>query len=400
MEGQVAVHILKIDPENIEQPEKVIEVAEIGKGEAFGDYALLHNDRRGASIYVKEPSKFLVLYKQEYLHILGKVEAYKLKEKCDFLQSLPLFKRWTDRKLIKTSYAFEVRYYTRNQLLFNEGDPTDKVYIVKEGEFQLIKNCKYMKTVMFTKKIRQSPVLKAQVKQVQVAIVGRGEMIGEDDVIKEQPHASTCKCLSTTGILLEISVKHFYKRIVNRETLRIMRESTDIRLGGREKRLKHYKSLEKSPGYSETPSPIKQRQEFSFKPRHNLKAFSSQGRNKSLRSLALLDKTLEGSPLRSNRMLPVKSSLLRSDSVESLLKTIESAKETLRCNKSPIKLSRVELDTEAVRDCLNFTSDQEISSLRKIFPLIRQNFSRTNRGIKLHSVHEGLVISSPEPRKA
>jgi CRP-like cAMP-binding protein len=384
LDGHVAVHILKIDPGNLENPEQVIEVAEIKNGLAFGDYALLHNDRRGASIFVKKNSHFLVLYKPKYMEILGKAETQKLKDKLNFLQTLPLFHRWTDRKLMKNSYAFEVRYLARNHTLFSEGEPCDFVYIVKEGEFQLMKNCRYMKRLTSTRKVRQTPILKAKVKQVQVAIVGKGEMLGEDDALNEQAYSTTCKCFTTAGVILEISVKNFFKRIVNRDTLKILRESIETRVKGREDRLTHYKTLESSTEHRESPSPSEASRRF--------KSPSSSG----LKSVRILknDRTLD-SPVSTVKLRSANRNL--DESSEFVWKSFESAKDPPygRYSQSPVLRSKAERSSDLHMRGLRFSNDVEV--LRKIFPLVRNCFSRTKGGIKLHRVQEGLVIRSQTP---
>jgi CRP-like cAMP-binding protein len=401
LDGLVGVHILKIDPENAEQPEQVIEVADIGRGQVFGDYALLHNDRRGASIFVKKNSHFLVLYKNEYLHILGKADANKLKDKTDFLQSLPLFSRWTERKLAKVSAAFKTMYYTRNQPLFSEGDPTEKVYIVKEGEFILLKNCKYTRTLMLNTKVRQAPVLKTNIKQVQVAIIGAGEIIGDEDVLKMQTYSTSCKCQSTSGVLLEISVKTFSKRIVNDDTRRIMQLNIDQRSLGRDQRLSHYKaiekSFEKSVPQSESSSPTLQvKDKISFK---SIRTFSSIGRNRSHYNISALEKTLDRGIAQSSKVLKSNLFMLH-DSPVTTMKSSETARAvSSRSTRSPMRLRKIERKNEIQRENLNCTSAHEVDMMKKIFPFIHQDFSRTYRGIKLHRVQEGMVIRSQSPEK-
>jgi CRP-like cAMP-binding protein len=391
LEGSVGVHILKIDPDDKAAPERVLEVAEIHKGNAFGDYALLHNERRSASIYVKENSHFLVLYKKEFLHILGKVEAYKLKEKVDFLRSLPLFQRWANKRLIKTSYAFDVRTHTRNHFLFKEGDPTDFIYIVKEGEFQLLKNYKVSKTVMMIKKIRNSPVVKHKTKQIQMSIAAKGQMLGEDDFINDQPHSNSCKCLSEEGVLLEISVKDFKKRIVNRETLRIMRESTAIRVTDREKRMQDYKAFQLSGTNSESSSPPRAAK-IDYQYGSLTKPFSNLGHVRSSRDLLTLSKTFDNTTTRSLSAVRSFDVNIKETSTFEASRRAELPKTERKFSRP--RVSQFERQFERHRASLNLKGSQEISLLKKIFPFVRQGMTRATGGIRLHSVQEGLVIRS------
>lgn len=382
LEGQVGVQIKKVDPDNPQATPIQVEVAEIGKGKAFGDYALQQNDRRGASIFVKQNSHFLVLYKGEYLQILGKVEAYKLKDKVEFLQSLLLFQRWSVRKLSKLSYAFEVKRINRGQVLFKEGSAKESVYLVKEGEFQLLK--KHREPILLKIKLKRFALIKNKVAEEQVAILAKGELLGEDS---GETHTCTCMCVSTTGVLLEISAKTFAKRIVNRETMVILKESTKVRELEREKRKQDFLSYGTSLSDSPVPSSAKSTTASLL---YRAKVFSSIGRNSSQKNLENLDKTLEQSPLRSSKSV---SSLRQRNS--SLLGT--ERKDDNSRDRSPTVLTKLERRFEQRHSSLSMKQSESFKAFHKLFPLLRKEFTQMLGGVKLHSVSAGMVIRSQSP---
>lgn len=398
LDGLVGVRITRTDPDHPELPPVDLEVAEIGKGNAFGDYALLNNDRRGASIYAKTNSHFLVLHKDEFMQVLGKVEARKLKDKVEFLSTLPIFHKWTERKIKQISYAFDSKRVSRNHVLFKEGDPIEKVYLVKEGEFQLLKKHKFRKHILLTKKLRQNQVIQTKVKEVQVAIVGMGEIIGEDDLVREQPHTSTCICLSTTAVLLEVTLKTFLRRAMNKDNFKIMKGNTDMRQTDRDRRFESLKSYEIFDPSSTSSSPAKESAEKPSKSIFNVKLFSSSGsgRAESQRNIEILDKTLENTKFHRIRSV---SSFSKTRSSSNIHFEGGPKEGTTSRDRSPTRLSQLERQFESHREFMNYKSSSDLKIIKKLFPQMRQDFTRTQGPVKLHNVRAGLVIRSQSPEK-
>jgi hypothetical protein len=75
-----------------------------------------------------------------YERTLKVIEEKALNELLAFLRGLPLFWGWTNTALTKVKYFFVLKVYSRNTIVHEEGNPSDKVYIVKKGEFQ--ESCK------------------------------------------------------------------------------------------------------------------------------------------------------------------------------------------------------------------------------------------------------------------
>jgi len=75
-----------------------------------------------------------------YEGTLKVIEEKALSELLGFLHSLPLFWGWTNTALTKLKYFFVPKVYSRNNIVHEEGNPSDKVYIVRKGRFQ--ESCK------------------------------------------------------------------------------------------------------------------------------------------------------------------------------------------------------------------------------------------------------------------
>ena len=66
-----------------------------------------------------------------------------MKKLIDFYKSIPFLRNSTKTYLEKLNHSFEPKQFIRNQEIYKEGDPSDMVYLVKYGEFEITKRIKY-----------------------------------------------------------------------------------------------------------------------------------------------------------------------------------------------------------------------------------------------------------------
>lgn len=216
-----------------EQSRVLVESTVLLSGCAFGEFALLKNRPRTATIVCAEDSHFAILSKKDFVRILGNFTNKRFDEMTEFLKKLPIFNGWSMNSLVRLSYLFKIIKFKRNQRLFREGDPADSVFIVKSGEFELTKEIiinssphivigKIGRPLITTRK--QKHFL-----QGKLSIVSLGVMIGDDDVMNGDFFTKTCTCYSTFAEILKISAIEFKKRIRNEESLNVLTEKNAFR---------------------------------------------------------------------------------------------------------------------------------------------------------------------------
>lgn len=76
-------------------------------------------------------SHFMVLSKNDYNRVIGKIERRTYNDKINFLRNIPVFSLLTRTSLGKMTYYFETKNCIRDAILYKEGDPAEYVYIVK-----------------------------------------------------------------------------------------------------------------------------------------------------------------------------------------------------------------------------------------------------------------------------
>ena len=166
-----------------------------------------------------------------------------MKKLIEYFKSIPFLSNNSKTYLTKVQYSFEQRNYIRNQQVYFEGEPSDYVYLVKDGEFEVTKRITYkmknkeknrhecMKLLKGNKPksaLSMKDILKPQIETFRVAIVGDGQLIGEEDVIKEYEdekriYTTSVKCISKTAYVFCIKYDEFLRKFKNnRESWRII----------------------------------------------------------------------------------------------------------------------------------------------------------------------------------
>ena len=285
--GRIGVQI-PIKNELTGEPD-FVEVIQLGDGAAFGELALEDNKPRAASIQCKIDTHFAVLDKADYKRILAKLVKEKRMEVVNFLQTLPLFKTWTKGSLTKLSFLFKEKFFVRKQLVFKEKDAPEEVYIVRDGEFQFYKNIRLEPQATYDFVLRKvsNMLKKDHVHRTDLAILGKGEIFGEDDVIKDVPRSTSCVCISMTASVLYLSKSDFIKRIKNDDSLKYIRERLEIKSNWVNSRLSFATQLEE---YKTGASPRKSINQGSYLPAPlqplSIKHQRSYSTNKNIKSIS------------------------------------------------------------------------------------------------------------------
>lgn len=108
-----------------------VEVKTLNEGSTFGEKVLMkEGETRAATIMCLTQCFFAVIDKQSYKKVLEGSEVKRTKVILDFFSQHPLFSHWTKMQKLRLKDSFKLVACKRNQVIFNQGEPTSKVYIV------------------------------------------------------------------------------------------------------------------------------------------------------------------------------------------------------------------------------------------------------------------------------
>lgn len=77
--------------------------------------------------------------KNDYSKTLSRIENRNINKVLEFFKSLPYFSSFSRIALTKLRVNFKKVKYKRKHLIYKEGTPSDFVYIVINGDFELEK---------------------------------------------------------------------------------------------------------------------------------------------------------------------------------------------------------------------------------------------------------------------
>ena len=193
LSGKVEVSIIVPDPR------RFVTVAILEDGQSFGELALLKESPRNATITCITECHMAVLTKLDYLRVLGKIHEKKISSFVDFLKEIPVFRSWSKRNVETLYHFFKPKLYNRHNSVFTIGQDPTHVYIVKSGEFEISKKVKIP-----DKKMKLN---------LKVAILAKGEIFGDEEVMENRPRTMNCVCYSATGEILAIKANDFLIKI-------------------------------------------------------------------------------------------------------------------------------------------------------------------------------------------
>lgn len=214
--GQVSIEIIS----NESGHRTTTEIMTFSSGSSFGELALENSKPRSASAICKTTCHLLVLSKLDYSRLMQRIVADKKHEMTEFLHSLPMFFNINRLLLAKLTYNITEKTFKRGQFLCREGDCPKEIFIVYKGECKLCKSVKKNISNFVGKNISRQKMHTAK-------LLGRGAMIGEDDIFKKNRYSYSCVCCSDEILVYSISERDFFSRITSEHTLQYLRESSE-----------------------------------------------------------------------------------------------------------------------------------------------------------------------------
>lgn len=235
------------------------QVSSLPAGKGFGELALKKERLmpRAATIQCCGRCHLAVMSKEDYKKVLQKIEARNLKKLIEFFKSIPFMSKNSKSALTKLNYSFEQRSFIRHQEIYKEGDTSDWVYLVKSGEFEITKKIKvqlkptakqssaeckkFLKHKRGKKSFSSQPKIQIKpqtaggnvgqrpaIRTFRVAIAGVGQLLGDEDVIKqvedpERVYNCTVKCISKSAEVFRMKYDEFLRKFKpNKESWKII----------------------------------------------------------------------------------------------------------------------------------------------------------------------------------
>lgn len=161
-----------------------------------------------------------VLNRKGLNRVLDRMYNKKIAADLKFLKTIPQLQKMNKKMLQKFALNHKELRIKRNQVLIQEGDPPEYVYILKEGHFKVSKH-------MYTDKkseenfefqlLNQNPTVAQRYRSnfglrnnlkkemtLPLMIIGQGKMVGDFEAISGLNYVFTIKCDSLEGVVYRV----------------------------------------------------------------------------------------------------------------------------------------------------------------------------------------------------
>ncbi|OQS05145.1 phosphatidylinositol-4-phosphate-5-kinase (PIPK-D1/GPCR-PIPK) [Thraustotheca clavata] len=154
---------------------------ELNEGSYFGERALIKDEPRAATVYAKTDVTLMALGRDVFTQVLGPLqELIKYNLMMRLVQSVPLFKDFTDAEKQELVEKAPLKTYNTGDIILHQGDISDDFFIIVSGQVEVSQSVG-----------NQSPVV--------VATLASGDYFGEKAALQDNPtpRNATITCSSS-----------------------------------------------------------------------------------------------------------------------------------------------------------------------------------------------------------
>jgi CRP-like cAMP-binding protein len=179
-------------------------------GNSFGEVALtMGQDLRTATVVSVGTCELLSLHKNDYDYYVRDLQMVEKKENFHLLTSCELFKSWPKAKVDRMSNTVKRMVYEPGEYVFRQGDNPEALYVVYEGEVNIIKEivvfCKNKWPTSINEWAERHSTVR---KPMSLRHIHKGEFFGEIGILQKCLRTSSAR-VSTRTVLLAIDKREF-----------------------------------------------------------------------------------------------------------------------------------------------------------------------------------------------
>jgi CRP-like cAMP-binding protein len=115
--------------------------------------------------------------KEIYSKVVGNSLQKKIQKRNRYLKQFRILKSMNDVALNQLNFYLKERDFVRKQIVYKKGQPTDGLYFVKSGSFEVLSEPELEKREK-NKKARGKPVINHQQIPLRIALIERHGIFG------------------------------------------------------------------------------------------------------------------------------------------------------------------------------------------------------------------------------
>lgn len=115
----------------------MIKVGMVNQGVLFGEKTLLDKKQRTATVKTLPRCYLGELKKKDFITIFDNIKKIELNEEINFFKSMKIFAHCNRSFVEKFTYCMEPKEYSGQEIIVNQNDLIENIYIVRRGLFQV-----------------------------------------------------------------------------------------------------------------------------------------------------------------------------------------------------------------------------------------------------------------------
>ncbi|CAK74478.1 unnamed protein product (macronuclear) [Paramecium tetraurelia] len=186
-------------------------VGQMKAGDSFGEIALTKQVPRTATIVAAEDTNFATVSREQFNKLLSSYYEYIQQQNVAFLQKVPAFAEWNEQMLNQIYYHFTFEDYKMFDVIYKENQPSNKIYIVKNGEIEISQNIE-VGTLVTENNLTIQRFFKKNDKKyerVRTGVITSGLIFGHEEVIKDVVREHRAVCLSLKAQVFSLDKDRF-----------------------------------------------------------------------------------------------------------------------------------------------------------------------------------------------
>jgi len=173
----------------------------LAEGSSFGEVALMSKEPslRNATILCRSDCCFAVLDKANFQRIIGEHAQREISHKVGILKQVPIFASLPDRALKTLLYFLVPRKLRFREVIARQGEPLRDILILKSGHARVVPVEQMVREVALERPSLQVAFLRESIRrrekrQVDLAILGPMEVVGEEYLLGDRPLEYSAVC--------------------------------------------------------------------------------------------------------------------------------------------------------------------------------------------------------------
>ncbi|KAL4499166.1 hypothetical protein ABPG72_006752 [Tetrahymena utriculariae] len=251
------VGVYHVEQEKKNSKEKFELIKKIQENQCFGEQCLSSkSDQKWEYKCFSNECALLGIQRKELKRLFSSIKKEEIMENLKFFSSLNAFSDYNSNLLLQIySNSIEIQLQ-RNNCVFQEGDESNHIYIIKSGSFLVKQYINFSFNQLSQETDREDnqksqnsqqqqinkllQKKKAGFKQQKIVIWGEKEIFGEEDVIAHKNRTYSIYCESQQGEIIKISKDFFTSNIMQEES------SKEVILSTLEQKLKIFQQKQEN----------------------------------------------------------------------------------------------------------------------------------------------------------